>query len=1096
MPTLTLKPTHKVVAAYYENLAGFTRLGIKHESAVRSAFQELLEHCARQFDWKLVPEYALKRKGHADAKADGALLDNSGLRRGLWEAKDSADDLEKEIKNKFAVGYPRDNILFWQPDKAVLFQNSERFYEADLAKPADLVKILSLFLEFAPPAIAEWEKAVEEFKNRIPELGQQLGKLIETERQTNRKFIAAFEDFCSLCRGSLNPNISIEAVEEMIIQHILTERIFRKVFAIADFISRNVIAQEIEKVISALNSRAFSRDDFSKNLEYFYQAIEHAAATITDFHEKQNFLNTVYERFFQGFCVKVADTHGIVYTPQPLANFMVASVEHILKEVFGKSLADKDVHILDPFTGTGHLIVNIMRHIPKAALPYKYAQELHCNEIMLLPYYVASMNIEHAYYEATGKYEAFEGICLVDTFRTLEPPQQKFDFISEKNSERINRQRKAPIRVVIANPPYNAWQTDENDNNRNVTYGHIEDLVRETYGKDSKAQNKNSLSDPYVKAFRYASEMIKDNGVIAYVSNGAFVDSLSCDGMRKNLAQEFDLIYVLDLGGNVRKNPKLSGTTHNVFGIQVGVCITLLVKLPGKPKDARRAAKIHYHAVPVDWRKEKKYEFLELKQSVAGIQWQKLQPDKKQNWLDHGYREEFDDFMPIASHDARPGDASQPIFRECSNGVKTHRDAFAVNFNRGRVAKNMEAMIDAYNSQVNAYKRLKQKPVKIEDFINYESNAIAWSELLKKTLERGVEVEFDDKNIRPSNYRPYTSTWLYFDSVMNERRYGFPNIFPKINTKNTVIWLKVGSDWPMFALMSNRICDLMPQGGSQCFPVFTYSEDSKERRDNITAKALTLFQIFYDDDRITREDIFHYVYALLHHPAYRTRYAENLKRELPRIPFVGVPAREHSLAPSDGERVGVRDKTKNNPTATPSSVGGEAEKRVAVPGTLAAFFPLAAVEKMQGDATPDHNPKASAKLFHTFATAGKQLADLHVNYESAKEFKLNHLESKEAKLDWRVEAMKLTKDKSAIIYNDFLTLTGIPAGVYEYRLGNRSALEWVIDQYRVTRDEKGNIASDPNRMDDEQYIVRLLAQVITVSLETVKWVQGLPTVEK
>jgi predicted helicase len=428
--------------------------------------------------------------------------------------------------------------------------------------------------------------------------------------------------------------------------------------------------------------------------------------------------------------------------------------------------------------------------------------------------------------------------------------------------------------------------------------------------------------------------------------------------------------------------------------------------------------------------------------------------------------------------------------------VKTHRDAFAVNFNRGRVAKNMEAMIDAYNSQVNAYKRLKQKPVKIEDFINYESNAIAWSELLKKTLERGVEVEFDDKNIRPSNYRPYTSTWLYFDSVMNERRYGFPNIFPKINTKNTVIWLKVGSDWPMFALMSNRICDLMPQGGSQCFPVFTYSEDSKERRDNITAKALTLFQIFYDDDRITREDIFHYVYALLHHPAYRTRYAENLKRELPRIPFVGVPAREHSLAPSDGERVGVRDKTKNNPTATPSSVGGEAEKRVAVPGTLAAFFPLAAVEKMQGDATPDHNPKASAKLFHTFATAGKQLADLHVNYESAKEFKLNHLESKEAKLDWRVEAMKLTKDKSAIIYNDFLTLTGIPAGVYEYRLGNRSALEWVIDQYRVTRDEKGNIASDPNRMDDEQYIVRLLAQVITVSLETVKWVQGLPTVEK
>ena len=232
MPSLTLKPTHKAVVVYYDNLAKFAKLGIKYESAVRTAFHELLEHCARQFDWKLVPEYALKRKGQADAKADGALLDNSGLRRGLWEAKDSNDDLEKEIKNKFAIGYPKENILFWQPDKAVLFQNSERFYEADLTKPDDLVKILSFFLEFAPPAIAEWEKAVEEFKNRIPELGAQLGKLIETERQTNQKFIAAFEDFCSLCRGSLNPNISVAAVEEMIIQHILTERIFRKVFEI------------------------------------------------------------------------------------------------------------------------------------------------------------------------------------------------------------------------------------------------------------------------------------------------------------------------------------------------------------------------------------------------------------------------------------------------------------------------------------------------------------------------------------------------------------------------------------------------------------------------------------------------------------------------------------------------------------------------------------------------------------------------------------------------------------------------------------------------------------------------------------------------
>ncbi|MBI3739670.1 MAG: N-6 DNA methylase, partial [Chloroflexi bacterium] len=510
MPSLTLKPMHKVVAAYYDNLAKFARLGIKHETAVRSAFQELLESCARQFDWKLVPEYRIKRKGQADASADGVLLDNYGLNHGLWEAKDSADDLDKEIKHKFSIGYPKQNILFWQPDRAVLYQNSERFYEADLTKPEDLVHVLTLFLEFAPPAIAEWEKAVEEFRDKVPQIGKSLKALIEKERQTNRKFIAAFEDFCSLCRGSLNPNISIEAVEEMIIQHILTERIFRKIFDVADFISRNVIAQEIEKLITALNSRVFSRDDFSKSLEHFYGAIENAAATITDFHEKQTFLNTVYERFFQGFCVKVADTHGIVYTPQPLVNFMVASVEHVLKEEFGKTLADRDVHILDPFTGTGNFIVNIMRHIPKSALPHKFAQELHCNEVMLLPYYVASMNIEHAYYEATGKYEPFEGICLVDTFQTADVEvayglgerrtQNLMAYFNPENSKRINRQLAAPIRVIIANPPYNAGQADENDNNKNRKYRELDRRVSVTYGESSSATLLRKLADPYVKA--------------------------------------------------------------------------------------------------------------------------------------------------------------------------------------------------------------------------------------------------------------------------------------------------------------------------------------------------------------------------------------------------------------------------------------------------------------------------------------------------------------------------------------------------------------------------------------------------------------------
>jgi predicted helicase len=1057
MPSLILKPTHKAVSAYYESLAKFAELGIKHETAVRSAFQELLEHCARQFDWKHVPEYAIKRKGQADAKADGALLDNYGLNHGLWEAKSSADDLDKEIKHKFSIGYPKQNILFWQPDRAVLYREGERFYDADLTKPDDLVQILKLFLDFAPAVIAEWDKAVDEFRDKVPQIGQSLKALIEKERQTNQKFIAAFDSFCSLCRGSLNPNISIEAVEEMIIQHILTERIFRKIFDVADFITRNVIAQEIEKVVTALNSRFFSRDDFSRSLEHFYWAIENAAATLTDFHEKQTFLNTVYERFFQGFCVKVADTHGIVYTPQPLVNFMVASVEQVLKKEFGTTLADKDVHILDPFTGTGNFIVNIMRRIPKSALPYKYASELHCNEIMLLPYYVASMNIEHAYYEATGKYESFEGICLVDTFQTAEKEQTELSIFNEKNSARVDRQKKAPIRVIIANPPYNAGQINENDNNKNRKYPELDRRVSVTYGEASKATLLRKLSDPYVKAIRYASDRIGETGIVCFVNNNSFVTQKTFDGMRKDLATEFDLIYVLDLGGNVRKNPKLSGTTHNVFGIQVGVSINLFIRLR-RPKQARRQAKVYYHAVERDWRKEQKYRFLESNEQIGEVKWDKLTPDKKGNWLTNGTDQEFDAFIPAGSKEAKAkGGNGLAIFKSYSLGVSTNRDAVVYDFDAKRLAKRVEQFADDYNAELHRWQQ-KGKPKDVDNFVNYDK--IKWSETLKRHLTDELEAKFSAARILKSLYRPFAEMELYYDTHLVDRPGMFDKVFPnkKAHKENSVLLVpSPGGRSPFWCFDSRFIPNLnfVSIDSAQGFPLFTYSEDGKHRQDNVTLKARTLFQIFFDDEKITREDIFHYVYAVLHHPTYRTRFAENLRGDLPRIPFVGVTT-------------GAKE---------------------------ALFFTLSAVEKMQGDAKPGHNPQASARLFHAFAAAGKQLAELHVNYESAKEFPLNRQENKEARLDWRVEAMKLTKDKSAIICNDFLTLAGIPPQVFDYKLGNRSALEWVIDQYRVTRDEKGDIASDPNRLDDEQYIVRLIGQVITVSLETLRLVNALPPVE-
>jgi predicted helicase len=576
MEKLNLKPTHKPVQNYYEALRQFRDLGVSHEGAVRSAFQTLLEHCGRQFGWKPVPEWPIKRDRAHSLRVDGALVDEFRLTHGFWEAKDSQDDLGKEVKKKLTAGYPQNNIIFQAPERAILWQNGRSVLDVDITEPVALVEIVKQFFDYIPPEFEEWTDAIGHFQSQVPELGRALKELIEKEQKSNARFRAAFDDFYALCRQSINPNLSKEAVEEMLIQHLLTERIFRTVFNNPDFTRRNAIAAEIEKVIDALTSQAFTRDAFLQSLDRFYQAIDKAARTIDDFSQKQEFLNTVYEKFFQGFSVKVADTHGIVYTPVSIVNFMVRSVEDILQKEFGKSLSSPDVHILDPFVGTGNFIVHIMQAIKKTALTQKYHSELHCNEVMLLPYYIASMNIEHEFYESTSNYETFEGICLVDTFELAEA--QQISFFSTENTARVERQKRTPIKVVIGNPPYNAWQLNENDNNKNRKYKVMDKRVAETYAKDSRATNKNALSDPYVKAFRWASDRIGDEGIVAFVSNNSFIESLAFDGMRKNLEKDFDEIYVLDLGGNVRKNPKLSGTTHNVFGIQVGVSVNICVR--------------------------------------------------------------------------------------------------------------------------------------------------------------------------------------------------------------------------------------------------------------------------------------------------------------------------------------------------------------------------------------------------------------------------------------------------------------------------------------------------------------------------------------
>ena len=1028
MTTLNLKPTHKPVKAYYESLQRFESIGVSHETAVRSAFQTLLEQCGRQFNWILVPEHSMTGASGGKNKrivVDGAFIDTFQLPHGYWEAKDIHDDLLSEVLRKFERGYPRDNILFQTPHRAILWQNNQQRLDADLTDPTQLIHTLDTFFSHRPQEYTEWEEAVAQFKDRVPALGNGLAALIEKERRANREFTAAFTAFHEKCRQSINPNLSEAAVEEMLIQHLLTERIFRTVFSNPDFVHRNVIAREIETVITALMSHAFNRDEFLKSLDPFYIAIERTAATINDFSQKQGFLNTVYEQFFQGFSVEVADTHGVVYTPQPIVDFMVRSVEEILQTEFNRSLSDAGVHIIDPFVGTGNFIVRTMREIRPTALEDKYRSELHCNEVMLLPYYIASMNIEHQFYEATGDYRPFAGICLVDTFDLAEDRQ--LPLFAPENTQRVETQKETPMFVVLGNPPYNVGQINENDNNKNRKYPTMDTRVAETYAKASAASNKNKLSDPYVKAIRWASDRIGKEGVVAFVTNNSFLDGVAFDGMRKHLADDFDAIYILDLGGNARKGLKVSDA--NVFGIRVGVSINLFVKNgrvinhPTTNADSSVPNRIFYYRTDDLWNRKQKFDFLNERGHIGNIDWQPIQPDTRYTWLTERLRAEFETFIPMGTMETKraKGEAVDVIFQIYSNGVKTNRDAWAYNFNRNALAENMSGMIETYNEQVIKWERRAIRDINVDDFVISDRAKISWSETLKRNLQKGKTADFLQEKVRLSLYRPFTKSSLYFERMMTERVYVFPSIFPTLETEaeNRVICVAGVGDRKGFGCL---ITDMIPSidlafEKTQCFPFYTYDEDGTNRRENITDWALEQFRAHYGDDTIGKWDIFHYVYALLHHPDYRERYQANLKRDLPRLPY-----------------------------------------------------------------TPD---------FWGFAKAGQRLGEIHIGYEDVPEYPLRFIENRDGPIDWRVEKMKLSKDKTQLVYNDFLTLDGIPAKAFDYRLGNRSALEWVIDQYRVKTDKRSGIVNDPNRAAEPRYIVKLIGKVIAVSLETVEIVEGL-----
>ena len=636
MKKLNIKPTHKSIQNYYKTLRQYDQYNLRHEGAVSNPFAILLDVCAKRVNATFAPQYPMRSPKGNRIVIDSAIIDAYGLPIAYWEAKDMDDDLPKAIVEKRDKGYPFDNILFQNPERAILYQNGEEVLNTDITDPQNLIDALQHLFSYSDTTFSDWYDAVDKFSDRIPALADELKALVEQQHKTNAAFKDAFASFYQTCLTSINPELSQAAVEEMLIQHILTERIFLKVFDRSDFTSRNIIAIEIEKVSKALMQYSVSRDEFLKRLNPFYTAIETAATHCKDFSEKQHFLNTVYEQFFQGFSVKVADTHGIVYTPQPIVDFMVNSVEHILNAEFSRSLSDSGVHIIDPFVGTGNFIVRLMQDIQTTALEDKYRHELHCNEVLLLPYYVSTLNIEQEFWQRTQKYLPFEGIVFADTFELFDQPQG--ELFTEENTKRLAQQKAADMFVVIGNPPYNAGQQNENDNNKNRKYPILDKRIEDTYSKDSKAQLKSNLYDPFVKAFSWASKRIGNSGIVAFVTNNSFIDARAFDGMRKHLAEEFNALYLLNLGGNIRKGQPADS---NVFDITVGVSIVLLVRT-GESVDSPC---IFYNDETELLSKAQTFDFLKKYKNVGNVTWQNLQPDAKHTWLTERLPADFNDLI-------------------------------------------------------------------------------------------------------------------------------------------------------------------------------------------------------------------------------------------------------------------------------------------------------------------------------------------------------------------------------------------------------------------------------------------------------------------
>ena len=874
-----------------------------------------------------------------------------------------------------------------------------------------------------------------------------------------------FEEFMIELRQNLNPAVTEEDAIEMLAQHLITRPVFDALFENYSFIGNNPVSKTMQAMLELLDEKNLETE--AASLEGFYESVRQRASGIDNAEGRQKVIIELYEKFFKTAFPKTAESLGIVYTPVEVVDFILDSTDALLKQEFGKGLTAENVHILDPFTGTGTFMTRLLRSqylVGDEDLERKYRKELHANEIVLLAYYIAAVNIEETYHDRlagkrrqmrqddTVDYEPFEGIVLTDTFQINERDGDMLEQIFPINSKRVLRQKDTPIRVVIGNPPYSAGQRSGNDNNANLRYTRLDESISGSYARHSSATLKNSLYDSYMRAFRWASDRIGEEGIVAYVSNGGWLDGNAMDGFRRCLADEFSSIYCFNLRGNARTSgEQRRREKDNVFGqgTRTTIAILLLVKNPLANGDCQ----IHYHDIGDYLNRKQKLETIKDLGNVRKMDWRTITPNAHHDWINQR-DEAFLNYLPLGDKDSKRNRGTAPtVFDLYSRGVATSRDAWAYNFSKDSLTRNIQTTIAFYNEEVDRYQRAcegkhdDEKP-DVQDFIKYDSTRLHWDRSNKKDVAKNISSKFIPANLRNSIYRPFCKQWLYFDRQWNNDRYQQPSIFPKPDTQNLTICVSgIGAGKEFSTMMVDTVPNLHFMDTGQCFPRYRYTsaqvqrrqatldlaETEYQRQDNIPSGTVSRFQSHYRNKEIDADSIFYYVYGILHSSDYKTRFAADLKKMLPRIPYA--------------------------------------------------------------DSITD---------FQSFSEAGKQLAELHVGYEDVEPWPVviqEDIAGIDGKDPFHVHKMRFggsarQPDKSVIRYNPHITIEGIPLTAYDYVVNGKSAIEWVMERYQYTTHKDSGITNDPNDWsDDPRYILNLLQKVVRVSMDTVKIVNGLPALE-